>query len=170
VWTLIHTQPRHASKSIKQRTRLRLMLIHRHRTTRPTHIDTSRDTSNVQDSFLVDTNRPRYNTIARLVTHTLIPTVTQMTCAHALIYPRMENLSLPDEPNRTVSGYVDYSSLSTSEVSLSRSEVSPSQNNNACSCVQVCWYPQCLLSMLAGLMAPGMWIKGNVLAAIDSRT
>jgi hypothetical protein len=167
---LTQTQPRHASKSIKQRTRLRLMLIHRHRTTRPTHIDISRDTSNVHDSFLVCTNRPRCNAITRLVTHALIPTVTQMTCAHALIYPRKENLSLPDKPNRIVSGYADHSSLSRSEVSLRRSEVSPSQNSNACSCFQVCWYPQCLLSMSAGLMAPGIWIKRNVLAAIDSRT
>ena len=78
------------------------------------------------------------NAIARLVTHASIPTVTQMTCARAFIYPRMENLSLPDEPNRMVSGCVNHSSLSSSLSSfLSRSEVSPSQNNNACSCAQV---------------------------------
>jgi hypothetical protein len=72
-------------------------------------------------------------------------------------YSRMGNLSLPDEPSIVVS-------------SLNRSEVSPCQNNSACSCGQVCWYPQCLLSMSAGLIAPGMWMKRNTLAAIVSRT
>ena len=163
MWALIQAQPRHTSKSIRQRTRLRLILIHMHQITCPTQIDISRNTSNVHDFFLVYIQRPRYNTIVRLVTHTPIPTVVQMVCAPAPIYPRMENLSLPDEPNRIVSGHVNHSSLS-------RSEVSPSQNSNACSCVQVCWYPQCLLSMSAGLMAPGIWIKRKVLAAIDSRT
>ena len=41
---------------------------------------------------------------------------------------------------------------------------------HACSCGQVCWCPQCLLSISAGLIAPGMWIKRKVLAAIVSRT
>jgi hypothetical protein len=101
----MQTQPPHASKSIKQRTQLRLMLIHhRHRTTHPTHIDTSRDASNVHDSFLVHTNRPRCNAVVRLVTHALIPAVTQMTCAHGLICPRMENLSVGAKETLGVNG------------------------------------------------------------------
>ena len=90
------------------------------------------------------------------------PILAQMTRTHAH-YPCMEILSLPDEPNKIVSCYELFSSTN-------KSVVSPCQNNNACSCVQVCWYPQCLLSMSAGFIAPGMWIKRSVLAAIDSLT
>jgi hypothetical protein len=76
----------------------------------------------------------------------------------------MEIVSLPDEPNKIVFAHTVLFS------SFSKSVVSPCQNNSAWSCGQVCAYPQFLLSMSAGLIAPGMWTKSNILAAIASQT
>ena len=101
--------------------------------------------------------------IVRFVTRILFHNTVLKWHARVSIYPRMEILSIPNEPNKIESGYVLFSSLN-------KSVVSPCQNNNACSCVEVCRYPHCLLSMSDGLIAPGMWIKYNILAAIDSLT
>jgi hypothetical protein len=57
------------------------------------------------------------------------PILTQ-SHARVSIYPRMEILSLPNEPNTIEFSYLLFSSFN-------KSVVSPCQNNNACSSVQV---------------------------------
>ena len=84
-------------------------------------------------SRLIHTKCPRYK-VYREVSHAYSVPNTEPNDmrARVSIYPRMEILSLPNEPNKIESGYVLLSS------SFNKSVVSPCQNNNACSCVQVC--------------------------------
>ena len=90
VWCRLRHRP--TSIHIKQRIRLHPIHIRMHRVTCPTPIETSRKLSTRTIPLGIHSTSHNINTITRLVTRTSIPTLTQMTCARAPIYPRMEKL------------------------------------------------------------------------------